>query len=406
MAGRADAAEPCAAPRTTREVPVPVELVQALHASPQRVVLEVAGAGSQAVAWLHAVSGSSRTVLEATDRYSPASLASLLGVAPAQAVTGDVAAAMAAAALRRARLLAGLAAPVVGAACTGALITDRRRRGAHHAIVAVADALGTTVTELQLDKGARTRQQEEAAASLLLLSELAAACAVPGPLPSWCQDAPQGDSELLPSAPFAALGSGTTDWLLLDAAGRLVNEAVCWERTALLSGAYQPLHAGHLALADAAATALGREVVFELPLVNADKAPLALRETRRRAAQFAGRASVVLSRVPLFSGKAALFPGVVFVVGADTAARVIDPRFYGGSRAAMQQAIAAVARRGCSFLVAGRRIGGRYTTLADLDLRLPPPLRGLFRELPEDSFRYDISSSEIRARGTAAHATG
>ena len=77
-------------------------MVRALHAAPQQAVLELAG-GTQALAWLHAVGGSSRTVLEATDRYGPASLAELLGAAPEKAVARGVAEAMAAAARRRDR---------------------------------------------------------------------------------------------------------------------------------------------------------------------------------------------------------------------------------------------------------------------------------------------------------------
>jgi hypothetical protein len=389
-----------AAAGAEREAAEPTELVQALHATPQRAVLELAG-GTQALAWLHAVGGSSRTVLEATDRYSPASLGALLGGAPEKAVTRDVAAAMATAAWRRAQVLAAPGTPVVGAGCTAALASDRPRRGAHHAVVAVADALGTAVTELELVKGRRPRRQEEAAVSRLLLAELAAACGVPVPEDQQPEAMPDAmtHAEFRPAAPFAALAAGAADWLMLDAAGRVAEEGACWDRVALLSGSYDPLHAGHLALAGAAATLLRRQVVFELPLVNADKAPLELREAQRRTAQFAGRARVVLSRVPLFAAKAALFPGAVFVVGVDTAVRLVDRRFYGGSGAALRQAMAAVARHRCSFLVAGRRVGGRYSTLTDVELPLPPPLRGLFRELPEESFRYDISSSEIRTRG-------
>ena len=373
-------------------------MVRALHAAPQQAVLELAG-GTQALAWLHAVGGSSRTVLEATDRYSAASLAALLGAEPEKAVTRDVAVAMAAAARRRARALAAPGTPVVGAACTAALGSDRPRRGTHHAVVAVADALGSAVSELQLAKGRRTRRQEEAVVSRLLLAELAAACGVP--VPDRATEAFPGDAmkrEFRPSAACSALVAGTSDRLLLDAAGCVVEQSAGWERVALLSGSYHPLHAGHLGLAEAAAAALQRRVVFELPLVNADKAPIGLREAQRRAAQFAGRAPVVLSRVALFAAKAALFPGAAFVVGVDTAARLVDRRFYGGSGAAMQQALAAVARHGCSFLVAGRRVGHHYTTLADIELPLPAALRGLFRELSEACFRYDVSSTEIRAR--------
>ena len=49
-------------------------LVRKLHERPQRIVVEVAGAGTQLITWLHSVSGSSRTVIEATDRYSRNSL--------------------------------------------------------------------------------------------------------------------------------------------------------------------------------------------------------------------------------------------------------------------------------------------------------------------------------------------
>ena len=379
--------------------------MRAIHATPQQTVLELAG-GTQALAWLHAVGGSSRTVLEATDRYSAASLAALLGQPPEKAVTRDVAVAMAAAARRRARDLAAPGTPVVGAACSAALASDRPRRGAHHAVVAVADALGAAVCELELAKGTRTRRQEEAVVSLLLLAELAAACGVAEPEPAAA--AAPGDAiqrGFRPAPRFAALGSGAADWLLLDAAGCVVEQDSGWDRVALLSGSYHPLHRGHLALAAAAAALLRRRVVFELTLVNADKAAIALPEAQRRAAQFAGRAPLLLSRVPLFAAKAALFPGAVFVVGVDTAARLVDRRFYGDSAAAMQRALADVARYGCSFLVAGRLVEERFRTLADVTLPLPPALRSLFRELPEESFRCDLSSSEIRAR-TAQRATG
>ena len=63
-------------------------------------------------------------------------------------MSAAVAAAMADAARRRARLLAGPGVPVVGAACTAALASDRPRRGSDHAFVAVAGALGTAVSEL------------------------------------------------------------------------------------------------------------------------------------------------------------------------------------------------------------------------------------------------------------------
>ena len=50
----------------------------------------------------------------------------------------------------------------------------------------------------------------------------------------------------------------------------------------------------------------------------------------RRVAQFAEVGPVWLTRAATFAEKAALFPGAAFVLGWDTAVRVIDPKYYGG----------------------------------------------------------------------------
>jgi hypothetical protein len=67
-----------------------------------------------------------------------------------------------------------------------------------------------------------------------------------------------------------------------------------------------------------------------------DKGTLPLSEVQRRVAQFAGGTSstpavgapyaVALTRAALFTQKARLFPGCAFVVGVDTARRILDPK--------------------------------------------------------------------------------
>jgi hypothetical protein len=44
------------------------QIIESVHASGTRLVYEFTDAGSFALAWLHAVAGSSRTVLEATEQ--------------------------------------------------------------------------------------------------------------------------------------------------------------------------------------------------------------------------------------------------------------------------------------------------------------------------------------------------
>ena len=163
---------------------VPDELTHAvalIHAAPPRLVYAFAGAGSLALYWLHAVPGSSRTVLEGRDCYAPSALAELVAGAAAQAVSAATAQALAAWAAARATALGGGAWPCVGVACTAAIATDRTRRGADHAYVAVAGAVAPYTYRLTLAKGARDRLAQEDLVSRLVILSIARACGVAGP---------------------------------------------------------------------------------------------------------------------------------------------------------------------------------------------------------------------------------
>jgi hypothetical protein len=366
--------------------------IEQIHASPLKLVLEFAGAGSMALFWLHSVPGSSRTILEATDRYAPQSLADLIGHLPEQFVARETAQAMAERAYRRARRLADSTAPCIGVACTAAIITDRARRGEHRCWVAVRDQDSIASYGLVLTKGLRDRLGEETVVSQVLLRAIAEACGIEA----------QVQVDTTGGEQVVTMREARADLLAQLLAGALRSVLVAPDGTllagqqivgGLLSGSFNPLHAGHERLAQAAAVVLGMPVLFELPVVNADKPPLSYAEVERRLEQFRGRHPVVLTRAPLFRDKAALFPGCVFVVGYDTAARLVEPRYYGGE-ARRDAALAEIRAAGCRFLVAGRAVGGVFRTLSDI--AIPERFRDLFIELPESVFRLDLSSTEIR----------
>lgn len=114
-------------------------------------------------------------------------------------------------------------------------------------------------------------------------------------------------------------------------------------------------------------------------------------------------AAVLVTAAPLFEDKAHLLPGTTFVIGVDTAVRLVNAAYYGNSEAAMVASLAAVAGRGCDFLVAARwdaRVG-RLATLADVVLPGGPngPFGRLFEAVPTAAFRADVSSTQIRAQG-------
>src|SRR3954447_24093138 len=73
---------------------------------------------------------------------------------------------------------------------------------------------------------------------------------------------------------------------------------------AVLPGSFNPLHPGHLGLAAAATARLGVPVAFELSAANVDKPELSTEEVERRVRQFAGLASVWVTRAATFEMKA------------------------------------------------------------------------------------------------------
>lgn len=371
--------------------------IQRLHDTPAMAALVVAGAGVEAVSALLGVAGASRTVLEAVVPYGQRAMVDYLGWEAVQVVNAGMAESLAAAAYARARRFrAGEGGPTLGVGCTATIATDRPKRGEHRAHVAVWDGERVVTRSLVLEKGLRDRAGEERAVSELIVAALCEAAGVPAPAVGLAegerveQTGHRVDRQL--------------ERLLADEVGKLTyygpgtfaaDEPL---RAALLPGSFNPLHHAHVHLARIAEERLGRPVVYELSVKNVDKPTLPVEVIGERLEQFAGeKRRVVLTCAPLYRHKARLFPGCTFVIGFDTALRLIDPRYYGGDPAEMRAALAEIREAGCDFFIAGREIGGTFRTLADLDI--PPGFEAMFGGLSEDDFRVDISSSELRERG-------
>lgn len=132
---------------------------------------------------------------------------------------------------------------------------------------------------------------------------------------------------------------------------------------------------------------------YELTITNADKPPLDSATIEARCRQFEDH-PLWVTNAPTFVRKAELLPGVVFVVGADTAQRIVQPRFYRDDKSEMAAALDHIRRADCRFLVAGRLWEGEFQTRKEIDI--PQKYLDLFETLPESEFRRDISSTELR----------
>ena len=376
----------------------PTELIRRIHARPTMAVISAAGAGTAAISWLLGVAGASRTVLEIGVPYASPALTEFVGYEPPQFVSEETATAMARSAYRRAIRLRANCEPVVGIGCTATIATDRTKRGEHRCFIAAWSAEGVFTQSLTLTKGLRGRAAEDNIVSKLILRALTESADIEFNLDLELAASEQVHTRRISYAdPIAALMAAHIDLAIVHPDGRIAADQPV--RGGILSGSFNPLHRGHQALAQTAARILDAPVAYELSVANVDKPPLAEPEVRRRIAQFAGKAVLVLTREPVFWKKSHLLPGCAFIIGADTAIRLVEPRYYEGSRSQMLIALERMRRNDCRFLVAGRADGAAFRTLSDVPI--PDDFEQMFAAIPEAAFRSDISSTQIRQASSA-----
>jgi len=350
-----------------------------------KAVFVTTGGGSGALHSLLTTPGASRFVADAQIPYSPKALERLLGEKPEQSVSPITARKLAAQAFENSPPAegcpkGGVGFPGIGIACTSALQTDRARRGDDRAFICIKTAEREKLYSLYFFEASRAEQET-------LLS----------------------------------------DWLLV-----LIAQAVGAERGLMLPGSFNPIHCGHIGMLKAAEEITGLRGVFELSAVNVDKPDISEEEIIRRASSIRD-IPVALTRAPRFTQKAKLFPNTTFVLGHDTAERLIEYAQDGEWDVhAPQRSCFHIL--GTSFLVAGRQLRcgtekfqtleivgagddrahrARLQNLQTLDnaagavprrsrfqtlekLVLPVGFESLFESIPESKFREDISSTALR----------
>ena len=375
------------------------EVAAAIHSSGRKLVLAVTGGGSGAISALLQTPGASRTVLEAVIPYSLVALSDWIGGKPEQACSEATARAMAMAAFMRARELAPGAAPheLIGIGATASLATDRPKRGERRIHFARQRYDRTFEGFFSFESLPADRAGDERAAAEVLLVTIAHECGMFDQTEGMLRAAGHGVQAFDEQAELLA---GKRRRIVVQAGSEYdyFDDAAVPAITLLFPGAFNPLHAGHLRMAEIAERRLGRTAVWEMSIANVDKPPLDFISIDERLVGLrASDASrmIAFTFAPTFREKSELFPGATFIVGSDTILRIAEPRYYGGEETQRDKAIAEIASRGCRFLVFGRQMDGRFVTLNELNL--PASLSAICDEVPAEEFREDISSTALRA---------
>lgn len=407
--------------------------VELIHKSPTRIVLHVSGGASHVSSWLLSVPGASNTVLEVRVPYDRAAILDTIGSELRSSVTSfsstASARALAQSAYRRAVSLSQPGMRVCGIAAACALVSTTPKKGDHRAFVVTHSSERVVEYTLTMEKGRRKRYDEEELTSRFVLQALLDDCeSGPGLVSPGSTAMTEGVSGALAISRYSTMAlvrhllvsgdhlQGPVVYEHSDCVDAVLRGEIqyaeltrgVWSRdathaTMIFPGSFNPLHYGHRELLAVAQSMYPNEkAAFEISVTNADKPALGANVVRDRIQQFHDDDIILISRAMLFKEKGQLFPNSRFVVGMDTAIRIVSGKYYGGQNELIR-ALIELKSRGCSFLVAGRLEQRKDGVKSDVfqtleDLKAPTGFEDMFEMIPSSMFRADISSSEIRRR--------
>ncbi|MYC25324.1 MAG: hypothetical protein F4X56_05330 [Gammaproteobacteria bacterium] len=346
-----------------------------LHLSDWAGVCYLTGGGSLLLSQLLNIPGASATILDAQIPYSYEALTQLLGSRPQQACSETTARNLAMKAFMTAQQLRSTD-ELFGFGITASLSTNRQKKGAIRAFVALQTMSRSQVTKMEFTDS-NTREEQETMLAQVAFSKLCAGLELAADsYPNYktrTANAQNCHNRLYKREPVT-IGARTK---------------------AYFPGAFNPLHAGHRRMHALAEEILCCEVQYELSVKNVDKFPVDYFDLNERINQFATH-EVVLTNLPHFFQKAKHLcknEAVSFVVGVDTLARIIEPKYYDAGKQ-LDEVIDFFITSGTKFLVFARMVDNKFRTINDLSI--PEGLLKHCQQVEVSKFQCDVSSTTLR----------
>lgn len=345
-----------------------------------RVYVACTGAGAGLSQLLWSVPGSSSFLVGGSFPYATSAVDEFLGFRVEQYCSEATAVDLASAAFLR----SGAGRDAVGVGLTASVASVRVHRAAHRIFAATMSHRGCRAYALEVARasGKVARASDGAKADHLAFVALLAAVGMPN----------DAVASLVPGFTTTNADALAVDRFHAHPVFRAdgTRDEVPTEVELAFPGTFDPPHEGHLGMAASVEALTGKKPVFWITAEPPHKAPVPVQELLRRARLLRGHDVLFTRGEPLYLDKARRYPGCGFVIGTDSLARMLDPR-WGPSVEVLVEEFRSLGTR---FYVTSRLVEGRLVTLRDVP-DAPPDL------CVEVAGRWDVSSTEIRSANPA-----